>query len=292
MLTEAELERAEEMFQRALRDGEPYPFEVLGWGELSAAVAFETASGQVALKRLPPFPSESRWAAYRDLFREYVSTLAARGVEPVETELRELSVAGARIAYSVQPRLPASAVGPRVLRDADDPTTRRLLAALFDRVTAAVDRAVGLDAQLSNWALVDGEWRYFDLTTPLLRDSRGRDRLDTDLFLAALPTPLRPVVRRFLLRSITATYYATRTVLIDFLANLHKERLKHLLPTAVGLAAERAGAPIGIEEVRRYYRSDARMWSLLLALRRFDRTWQRNVLRRPYPFLLPGPIER
>jgi hypothetical protein len=43
--------------------------------------------------------------------------------------------------------------------------------------------------------------------------------------------------------------------------------------------------------VRRYYRSDARLWAGLLLLRRLDRRWRRLTGRR-YPFLLPGRIER
>jgi hypothetical protein len=44
--------------------------------------------------------------------------------------------------------------------------------------------------------------------------------------------------------------------------------------------------------VRRYYRSDARLWGVLLRIRRLDRAWQRHVRRRSYPFLLPQRIER
>ena len=47
-----------------------------------------------------------------------------------------------------------------------------------------------------------------------------------------------------------------------------------------------------VEEARAYYRSDARMWEVLLRLRRADRWWQAQVRHRPYPFLLPGRIER
>ena len=46
------------------------------------------------------------------------------------------------------------------------------------------------------------------------------------------------------------------------------------------------------DEVRSYYRSDARLWEVMLRLRRADRWWQATVRRRPYPFLLPGPIAR
>jgi hypothetical protein len=34
------------------------------------------------------------------------------------------------------------------------------------------------------------------------------------------------------------------------------------------------------------------MWGLLQRLRRIDRSWQRRVRRRQYPFLLPGKVER
>ena len=44
--------------------------------------------------------------------------------------------------------------------------------------------------------------------------------------------------------------------------------------------------------MRRVYASDARLWEVLLRLRRLDRAWQRRVRRREYPFLLPGRIDR
>jgi hypothetical protein len=34
------------------------------------------------------------------------------------------------------------------------------------------------------------------------------------------------------------------------------------------------------------------MYALIQRLRRLDRAWQRRVRRRPYPFLLPGPVAR
>jgi hypothetical protein len=44
--------------------------------------------------------------------------------------------------------------------------------------------------------------------------------------------------------------------------------------------------------VRRYYRSDARLWGALLRLRKLDRAWRKGIRRRTYPFLLPRRIER
>ena len=47
-----------------------------------------------------------------------------------------------------------------------------------------------------------------------------------------------------------------------------------------------------VDEVRKYYRSDARTWEVLLRLRRADQWWQRRVRRQSYPFLLPERTER
>ena len=104
-----------------------------------------------------------------------------------------------------------------------------------------MDPSLGLDGQLSNWAITDEDRLvYLDVSTPLMRDSEGHEALDTDLFLSSLPWALRPVVKRFMLRDILATYYRPRTIIVDFLANLYKEKLSHLLPDLI----ERANGAI------------------------------------------------
>lgn len=50
--------------------------------------------------------------------------------------------------------------------------------------------------------------------------------------------------------------------------------------------------PIGVAEVHRLSRDDARRWSALQGLRRADRRWQRTVGHRPSPYLLPDRHER
>jgi hypothetical protein len=113
-------------------------------------------------------------------------------------------------------------------------------------------------------------------------------------------------VRRFYFRQILDKYYDFRGTVVDLLGNLYKEGLERLLPPLVAHAnsvlgaARQSPAPpppvlapqITEHELQEYYRSDARMWALLQVLRRIDRSWQRNVRRRTYPFLLPGKIER
>ena len=167
-----------------------------------------------------------------------------------------------------------------------------LLGDIVDATLAVVDERVGLDAQLSNWAVCDGRLTYFDVTTPMLRADDGSSELDTEVFLASLPWLLRGGVRRFVLPGILNRYHERRTVILDLAANLTKERLESWIPTVLEAAGDRLEPPLTVDEVRRDYRSDARTWKLLQAVRRADRSWQRRIRRRPYPFLLPDRIER
>ncbi len=292
-LSRAELEDLEARVVRALAGGRPQGLDILGYGEISTVVALEAAAGRFACKRLPPFPEPAGADAYRRLFDEYWKGLAVAGVAVVPSELHRLEdAAGHTIVYCIQPTLAADRLGPRHLAGCSPQDADRLFESLLDIVLGAIGPRTGLDAQLSNWVRDAGRWHYLDVTTPLLRDDMGHERLDAGLFLAALPALLRRPVRRFLLRGILETYYDPRRAVVDLLGNLHKERLAEHVPRWAAIASQRLSPAITADEVRAYYLRDARLWELLLRLRRLDRLWQLRVRRRVYPFLLPGPIDR
>jgi hypothetical protein len=159
-------------------------------------------------------------------------------------------------------------------------------------VFGTVDERTGLDAQISNWSMVDGAAQYLDVTTPILRDDSGRLELDVGVLVASYPWALRPALRRFAAPPIAAAYCDPRTVLLDLAANLHKERLTVWIPAVLEAANRELSVPLDAGEVDGYYRSNARLWEVMLRLRQADRWWQRRVRRRSYPFLLPGPTSR
>ncbi len=293
-----ELARIEARIRRALGEGSFDGLEVLGYGEISTVVALDTPGGRYAVKRLPPFGDRSRYEAFRGLFTEYLGRLADAGVEPVPSALEPLSGGplsgddGRVVAYCVQPILGRDRLGPRLLARADEAAARRIFDQVLRRIAGAVSPRLGLDGQLSNWARDGDDWLYLDVTTPLLRDEEGRDLIDAGLFLAMLPWALRGLVRRFLLRAITGVYFDLRHAFLDLLANLHKERLADRVAIGVEVANRRLERPITVREVAAHYARDARLWALLLRLRRLDRAWQLRVRRREYPYLLPGRIER
>lgn len=292
-LPSEELARLEELVARALESGDVSELEVLGYGEVSCVIATRSGGQDLACKRLPSFRDASDWEAYSVCFAEYLSTLSEHGVRPLASALRSLERAdGARTAWCVQPRLPGQNLLSKHFHDCSEQEAGRLFELVLDAIVGCVGDTVGLDGQLSNWVIQSGELRYLDVTTPLLRTAQGEERLPINVFLASLPWALRPFVRRFMLQSILDKYYDPRGVVLDLLGNLFKERLTTLLPQFAERASERVSPRITPAEAERYYRGDARDWALLQRLRHADRWWQTRVRGRPYPFLLPGAIER
>lgn len=283
----------EEAVEEALASGGERGLDVLGYGEISFVLGWPGPEGRLACKRLPLFETPEALDAYERCLTLYVERLAERGTTVVASRLVTVSKAGGRIAaYCVQPALPPQAMAPWRLARAEPDEGRGVLGRIVDRIGSTVGDGLGLDGQLSNWAVAGDDVVYFDVTTPMMRDGEGNELLDTDLFLAALPWLLRGVVRRFLLRGILDTFYDPRGVVVDLAGNLHKEGLAGWVPPLVEEADRRLGLGITEEEVRRYYVRDARVWAALQRARRLDRRWQRSVRRRPYPFLVPERIER
>lgn len=288
-----DLSELEVAIDRALATGDASGLEVLGYGEITLVVKWMVDGRPVACKRLPGFADDAALAAYRECVAGYIARLAERGVVVPDTTVEAVPRRDWTVtAYCVQPVLASSSLLPRRLQGAGPSEVREVVAALVDQIAGCIDSRLGLDAQLSNWAWCGDGLRFIDISTPFVRDERGRESFDVELHLASVPWALRGVVRRFALGAILDKYYEVRGALLDLAGNLHKERLAQLLPAFLDAANRIVEPAITPSEADRYYRDDARMWELLQRLRRADRWWQRTVRRRPYPFLLPGRIER
>ena len=292
MITDDELVSLETEVNRALTLGDAAGLRVLGRGEISLVLGWPADAPRWACKRLPPFPAAERALDYSRTLSRYLALLAARGVRVLDTEVRQVPLADEAVAvYCVQPVLAVDTLATDVVR-ADPARAEAVLGEIVDHIMAVTDDRVGLDAQLSNWAVTADGLVYLDITTPLLCDPDGHEELDTDLFLASVPWLLRGPVRRFVIPDVLERYHHPRTVVLDLAANLLKERLEQHIPAVLAAAGGRVEPPLLEDEVRADYRADARTWGALQAIRRADRVWQRRVRRRPYPFLLPDRIER
>jgi hypothetical protein len=277
----------EDAVGRALDAARPDGLRVLGYGEVSVTVGWPTNAPTWACKRLPPFPDEGAYTPYRALVEEYVGRLMEAGVCVVPTEVRRIdrpdhSVVG----YLVQPVLDPACLGPAVLRAADPAEGHPMVPAIVDAVLACSDGRTGIDAQVTNWAWIDGRACNLDMNTPFLYDAGGRPRIDVGLFIAALPWVLRATQRRSAAK-IAARWSSPRWALLDMAMNLYKDRLDAWIPVVLDAANPRLDEPIDAAELRSRYDKEAKLWVQMHRLKKIDRWWQRRVRRRRYEFLVP-----
>ena len=292
-LTLESLTELDRLVERALVTGDDSALTVLGYGEITTVLAWPEPSGPWACKRLPIFETRPRFDAYAEVFYEYLERVRASGTPVVDSTLHCVEREDGRYdGYCVQPVLPGDTLARNVLAFAAPDDGRELLRRIVARIVASCTPEVGIDGHLTNWSLHGDTVALLDVTTPLLRDAAGREGLDIDVFVAALPAPLRRLTKRFLIGGILDHYYDVRTTVLDLAANLQLAGLVEWRPALLDIVASEFGLDITEREAAKYYRSDSRLWAFLLWARRVDRVWQRRVRRRRYPFLLPGPVDR
>ncbi len=292
-LPDAELRELDRIVEDSLASGEESQLAILGYGEMSLVLAWPPGDPRYACKRLPVFARRDQFTPYRQTFDDYLDALRAGGVDPVDSALRSVERADGTVAgYAVQPVLPASTLAPNLLAESSPADGHPLVAQVVDAAANVVSPRVGIDAQLSNWTWEGERLQYLDVTTPMLWTADGTARLDVALLVRSLPWLLREPIRRLLAPRILDGYRKLRGVYLDLCGNLIKQGLEAWLPAFLEHVNRRLEEPMTRDEVRRYYRSDARLWATLLRVRQLDRGWQRRVRRRAYPFLLPRKIER
>jgi hypothetical protein len=287
MLSDARIAALDAAIREALRSGTTGNLDLIGAGALTCVVAWDG----VACKRLPPQNDVERVRAYGALVERYVAALTACGLHVLPTTMRYAAHAGRYAAVMLQPRIPREDLLPAVLRRSPPTVVAAYLTTILDHVDQCVRQGIGIDPQVANWCLVDGHLTLVDVTTPMLRDDAGRDALDSEVFVALLPTLLRPVARRFLVQDMLDRNFVHRRILLDLVGNIVNDGLAALTPQFISAANARLApgdAPITAEEVEAYRRSERLTWTILSGAFRIEAWWRRWVTRRPADHLLPS----
>jgi hypothetical protein len=313
-----------EQFEQGLDPQRPersqIPATVLGYGEISTVFAInaEILEG-LAFKRMPLFNDAGEIQAYRAAYEEYCRLLQQEvGLRlPAHGFASLTRGTGQPTLYIVQQRLPSASIGNKSLHLLSDDMVlllvRRILREMLPvwEFNRRQDRLqLSLDGQISNWSIegfdpaeprVDETTplSYFDTSTPLFRVG-GQEQVDAELFLRSAPSFLAWILRLLFLEDVVNRYYDFRRVAIDLVANFQKEQRGDLIPAVMGVvndffgneAADLEIQPIDQKEVESYYREDALIWTLYLSFRRIDRFLRTKILRREYPYILPGKIQR
>ncbi len=305
-------------FENDLHPSQPeankIPSRVLGYGEISTVFEIQT-KGFIgfALKRMSIFETAVELKTYLTAYHEYHRLLEAEiGIQiPTHGYAAFVNDNGRPIFYIIQQKVQANAIGNKALAQLSESDAGILFMQILQEMGKvwAFNQAqekfqVALDGQISNWVVANFDpanstFLYLDTSTPIFRID-GVEQLEPELFLRAAPSFLRWVLRLFFLDDVMNRYYDLRQVTIDLLANLYKEQLPHLVPDFIIIANGFFGSAmagltiqeITEKEVRSYYREDKLIWSLYLSMRRLYRFIQTSLLRKQYPYILPGKVKR
>lgn len=292
-LSSSVLEALEAQVLELLSGGSAPQLRVLGYGEVTCVIAVDDGDARYAVKRLPLFESADEVARHVQSVESYIAELTRRGVHVVDTDARVLPRPdGRQVLYLVQQCLDPAKLGPAYFRTLDEAGARAAFARIFAALEGAVDDCFAPDGQLANWAFVGDDLIYLDVSTPFVRNADGSLGCDWTFFVRTMPPPLRATIRRQI-PAVIRKYCNLRRQALDFLANLTKERLTHLIdPLLADANARLGGEPITRKAIDDYYAEDARTYGSLQAARRAHRWFTLNVMRQPYPVLLPPPMDR
>jgi len=273
---------------------------IIGSGEISVIFTLEQIPGWV-FKRLPLFNTVSQAEAYREKYAQYLGYLQEAGIElPRETSF---VVQHTRVVlYIAQEAFESSQFGHRLIHEL--PSNEAL--DVIHRTMQAIKRvwtynqqhaptvALGLDGQLSNWVIQGQRCIYVDTSTPLFKRA-GQEQLDPELFLQSVPGILRWIIRQFFLEEVLERYYDLRSILIDLIANLYKEKKPSLIDDSIRIANRllpEHSPPITRKDIDSYYRMDKFIWELFFWARAFQRWYVETIRQERYPFMLPQKVSR
>jgi hypothetical protein len=295
------------------------PIKILGYGEISLVFEIIGDPNQLAYKRIPIFDNEKQVERFIWAYNEYCRILK----DEVGYNLPEHDVVWFRDdkekiqLYCIQKKVVSDSVCNKIIHQVSDKEVELLVLLVmremkkvwsYSRNNKEID--LGLDGQISNFAIMDyninnpkvtedTKLLYFDTSTPFVR-TNGEEAMQFELLLKSAPGFLRGILKAVYLKETVNRYYDWRKVSIDLVANFFKEQREDLVPGLIELindffkkeAGEFDILPLVLEEIEKYYKSDASMWSLFQKVRKFDRFMKTKILRKKYPFYLPGKIKR
>ncbi len=308
----------EEKLNPAYPEKSKVSLKVIGYGEISTTFSIpEECCRDLVFKRIPIFETKEQLKDYISLYNEYINLLEANGIIlPVHGYIALISDDERIVFYDIQKLLPEGSIGNKIIHIADSEDIFTLFKIVYKRIENIwrynkehPEKEMGLDAQISNWSVPDFvDTRnikeelpilYIDVSTPMIREN-GNHRINAELFLKSTPPGLRWIAKTFFLREVLDRYYDLHSVLVDVIANLYKEKRADLIPDLVNFTnrfieenlKDLRIQPLTEEEVKKYYKNDAFIWSFYLAARKIDRFIKTKILGKRYEFLLPGKIER
>jgi hypothetical protein len=330
---ETNLSRDIELYGRFMRDFKRLyhghaEVEIIGYGEISTVMCLRKTvwlkndidilrdESRWIWKKMPPFPDIREVEHFEKLYSEYRTILNEKiGIAVPQQTTRYFRHDEYYTVYAGQEKLDSDTICNILIKKID----RKSACAIMNMILGFLNDvyqfnrrdphvSIGIDAQLSNWALVsrhglrdeindDDRLVYVDTSSPMIKID-GVEQINTEIFIKSAASFLRPIIRKFFLNEVVDRYYDIRSVMIDIIANLHKEKREDLIDSFIDITNNYCRVhrvdiePLTRKEIDAYYSSDAFIWKFYQAARRIDRFITEHILRKKYNFRIPGTIER
>ncbi len=289
-------------------EGGPHGCSVLDYGELTVVLLLSTLPKK-AIKRISGFATEDEALEYKKSIERYIKLLGDRGIKAIQTDVFNIK-AKTNVVYLVQPLVDKKRIGNSLLKTAGKDELKGAIEKILDCIASSL-RAnkndhdgleVAADAQISNWYFPEDNKSplLLDIGTPVIRIN-GEIRANPGFIYRSFPQPIRFVLELIkIVEDYYQDYFDLRLNITDMLGNFIKEKAAHRLSEGVEIVNQwfskqpesKDVAPISVNEITKYYKSDSALLDLSLQARRVTRFIKVRLLRQHYDYILPGKIER
>lgn len=249
-----DLQELEDKVLVALAKRDMGDLEVIGFGEFSVAFGF----GNQIAKRAPTFTPD-QFTAYKAMIGEYIGHFDAAGIPTTPTQVESVPGRDQRVTgYLVQPRHQRETVGGTLLRNATPDADHPLIVQIGEHVSGLQSDTIGIDAQVTNWALVDGRAEVFDFGTPIWVRPDGKAQMDMAPFLRGTPAPIRWLAAKAML-DLMKRFLDPAAVLVDAVSGLLREGLDDWVNPAIATWSRQVGTTISEDQARANLKEDLRI---------------------------------
>jgi hypothetical protein len=322
-----------ELYERFMRDFKRLyrinaAVDIIGYGEISTVMRLRKSGWPIGdenivrdesrwiWKKMPPFPDRAEVERFEKLYVDYRNLLVEKiGIAVPGQTIRYFRHDRYYTVYAGQEKIDSNSICNLLIKKLDERNAGRILEMILQALGSVFSFnrndphvSVGIDAQLSNWSLVSKHGRdgtvhdddglvYIDTSSPMIKID-GEEQINTEIFIKSAASFLRPIIRAFFLKEVVDRYYDFRSVMIDIIANLHKEKRTDLIDGFIGIANSYGTShnleikPLTRKEIDSYYSGDAFIWKFYQASRKLDRFITEKIFGKKYNFRIPGAIER
>lgn len=282
--------------------------KVLGFGEISTVVEIQDLKNKLknnfVYKKLPVFNNYPDIKQYKKVFFGYLKLLKDL---KINLPLQELKIVKNKnfIVFVKQEKLNTESIGNKLIHKLPKNKCLFFIEEIFVQLLKIYNFnisqekiKIGIDGQISNWALENNKIFYLDITSPLYRIN-NIEQINPEIFLKSSPLPLRILIKKFFLQDVLDRYYNFRLIIIDLIANFFKEDKKELIKPTIKLAnnfiiknINEELKKINYKEVKDYYKLDAFIWKFFQFSRKVDKFIITKIFKKKYDILLPEKIKR